>query len=71
MSAEVKETTNDGDQIACPVCGAMHRDLWDFHWGDQEDEAVWVDCECGVSFELLRNLSVSYVARFFPQNKRT
>lgn len=60
---EVKEPTNDGDQIACPSCGAMHRDLWDFHWGDQEDESFDMECDCGSTFELMRRVSVWYVAR--------
>ncbi len=63
MSAE---THSDGDGIACPHCGKVMRDLWDYGWSHC-DEDVEVDCGwCEKPITLIRVVSVDYRCRVRP-----
>lgn len=63
---EVEDTAthNEGssEQIKCPWCGEMNRDLWDHGWGHREE----LETECGHCDKpilLSRVVSVDYTAR--------
>lgn len=54
-------TESDSEWIACPLCGEMHGELWDYDWRMRED--VETECgSCGGKFTLTRTVSVSYRA---------
>lgn len=60
--ADATETYNDGDRLACPWCGEVRRDLWDYDWGSREE----IEIECGFCDKpviLSRREDVSYSAR--------
>jgi hypothetical protein len=59
------ETHSDSDRIACPGCGAMHTDLWDYDWSGGREEVI-VECDCGRSFTLHRRVDVTYTAKLLP-----
>ena len=57
------ETHSDGNEIACPHCGKVMRDLWDYHWSNNDD---CIDTECGWCEEpitLSRVVSVDYTCK--------
>lgn len=58
------DTYNEGssERIACPWCGEMKTDLWDYNWGSREE--IEVECGyCDKPFLLSRIVSVDYTAR--------
>lgn len=59
--AEEKETTDDGDSIKCPWCGAAHRDLFEHNLAD--GDTTEVECgECEREFTISCRISVTYTA---------
>ncbi len=56
------ETRSTSDEIACPRCGHLIRDLWEYQIEDG-DTATDVCGECGEGFEIVKRVSVSYTAR--------
>ncbi len=62
--SDYRETTNDGDAIACPRCGYVMRDLWDHGWAGEEDEDTETECGgCDEPIVIRRVVSVDYYAR--------
>lgn len=59
-----ESTVSDSEEIACPHCGAIERDLNDYEWmGTQDTIATHCD-KCGGKYNLCREQSVIY--RAFP-----
>lgn len=46
------------DVVVCPHCGYKFRDSWEFRDAQEVD---W--CECGKSFFMVRNTTVTYSTR--------
>lgn len=50
------------DQLPCPHCGAMQKDLWDFDWSTTE--VIIAECgECEKPIDIVRHVSVTYEIR--------
>ena len=52
--ADFKDSTHDTFEAICPHCGYEHRDSFEMSEGDRECS------DCGRSFDLVRNVSITY-----------
>jgi hypothetical protein len=44
----------------CPHCEAKYRNAFDYFDGDGDSDVTKVDCDCGETFFLRREMSVDY-----------
>ncbi len=58
------------EQVQCPECNEVQRDLWDHDWGTRE--TITTGCgSCGKDYVLARHVSVSYEAMRVVAHPRT
>ena len=51
-----------GDAVACPLCGALQKDLWEHDFGSREE--LTASCgTCGADYLLGRHVTVTYAVR--------
>jgi len=56
-----RQTYSEEDSIACPVCGEVRGDLWDYDWGNRGE--IEVECPgCDADLYLTAEYSVTYTA---------
>lgn len=57
----VYSTSSSSDEIRCPSCGELNRDLCDYDWGSLE--VLEISCgHCDADLQLSRRISVHYRA---------
>ncbi len=63
------KTESDGDGVACPHCGKVQRDLWDYRWGNHE--TIETECgSCAKPITLTRIVTVDYTAEAEVSDER-
>lgn len=56
-----KPHTTLTDAPVCPACGHVHRDAWEWNFGDSLDGETEHDCDaCGEPFNCQRVVYVNY-----------
>lgn len=66
MGEETKRTYGDTGQCECPACGAIIRDLWDYHLA----EGIEIECpQCNAKV-IVEEIPVTVVLRYDPPTQR-
>ncbi len=53
--------SNDPDNLPCPHCGHILRDLWDYDWGATNSNVMISECEeCTKPIDIIRHQMTWY-----------
>lgn len=63
--------TRRTDFPVCPACGHVHRDAWEWNFGDGLEGDIEHDCDnCGAEFGCIRIVDVAYTTKLAAQGKQ-